>query len=94
MIQVDAPGVNVYSTSIDGGYGFSSGTSSAAAHVAGVAALVKSAKPGHFGVASAQRDFAGRDATGPRVRFHWSRECPCVRIIGGSGRDPSHVPSG
>ena len=38
---VTAPGVDIYSTLINGGYGFMSGTSMAAPHVAGLAALVK-----------------------------------------------------
>ena len=38
---VTAPGVDIYSTLINGGYGFMSGTSMSAPHVAGLAALVK-----------------------------------------------------
>lgn len=43
-IDVVAPGVGILST-VPGGYGTKSGTSMAAPHVAGVAALVKSVKP-------------------------------------------------
>jgi subtilase-type serine protease len=40
-----APGVNIYSTVLEDGYNSSSGTSMAAPHVSGVAALVKEAFP-------------------------------------------------
>jgi hypothetical protein len=45
-IDVVAPGLNIRSTDWDNGYSYKSGTSMAAPHVSGVAALIKSCNPG------------------------------------------------
>lgn len=44
-VKVAAPGVDILSTTFDGGYGLKSGTSMACPVVAGAAALVRSARP-------------------------------------------------
>jgi thermitase len=47
MIELSAPGVSIYSTYLNGGYTYMTGTSMAAPHVAGVAALVWSHFPSY-----------------------------------------------
>lgn len=70
-VQVDAPGVNVYSTLPNNGYGRYSGTSSAAPFVSGLAAMVLSVNAEfspslvrHFIVEGAIRDISGSDSIG------------------------------
>ena len=44
-VDLAAPGVNILSTTLDGGYGLNTGTSMATPHVAGVTALVQDLNP-------------------------------------------------
>lgn len=71
IVDVMAPGVNISSTVIDG-YGSKSGTSMAAPHVAGVAALVKAANP----LATPAQVASHLKATG---------ECPNTLVNGSGG---------
>lgn len=70
-VQIDAPGQDIMSTTVGNDYAYSSGTSAAAAHVAGVAALAISANPNVSAaslrdalVAGVSRSVIGSDSRG------------------------------
>lgn len=71
-VDVAAPGFNIYSTLPDNQYGYKSGTSVAAAHVSGVAALV-------FGVA---RDANGNGVINDEVRQAIENSCSPIDVDG------------
>ncbi len=63
-VDIAAPGQDIYSTYIDGGYKFLSGTSMACPHVAGVAALLKSQNPSWTNQQIKQKMFDTADKIG------------------------------
>jgi len=76
-VDVAAPGFNIYSTQPQNQYGYKSGTSSAAAHVSGVAAVV-------FSVA---KDTNGNGVTNDEVWQAMENNCSPLSVAGaGEGR--------
>ncbi len=71
-VDVAAPGFNIYSTQPQNQYGYKSGTSSAAAHVSGVAALV-------FGVA---KDTNDSGVINDEVRQAMENNCSPLSVAG------------
>ncbi len=71
-VDVAAPGFNIYSTQPQNQYGYKSGTSSAAAHVSAVAALV-------FGVA---KDTNGNGVINDEVRQAMENNCSPLSVAG------------
>ncbi|OIJ11710.1 hypothetical protein BKP37_14795 [Anaerobacillus alkalilacustris] len=71
-VEIAAPGVNIFSTHLNSGYGTNSGTSMAAAHVSGVLALMKEAHPtlSNIQLREKLRDTALDIGTAGRDQFH------------------------
>lgn len=75
-IDVAAPGVDIYSTYRGGGYGYMSGTSMAAPHVSGLAALVWAVDPGLTREGVVERIVEGAEDLGMPGRddyYGWGR---------------------
>lgn len=75
-VDIAAPGSSIYSAKKDGSYGYMSGTSQAAPHVAGLAALVKAAYPGYGPdqiQATIQEAAVDLGVSGKDIQFGWGR---------------------
>lgn len=89
-VHVGAPGSNIYSTSPGNSYSTKSGTSMATPHVAGLAALIKSARPAAdwrevrnllFSGGEPAASLFGKTVTGRRIDAYGSLTCLDSRVF-------------